>query len=198
MGSPADQWQKRRPNDARHTANRSGAIAWRASIELACGLRSDGSMSAADTGNGHGDGRRYRALVVDDERDFRYLMTMFLQRSGFPFDIDAVSNGAEALRRVEAAVPDIILLDVMMPVMDGIECCRRLRADARTRTVPILMLTALDEVSDRTRGLLAGADDYLAKPFDRGELLARVRRILERAYGYAADPPSATVRSAAR
>jgi DNA-binding response OmpR family regulator len=140
--------------------------------------------------------RCYRALVVDDERDFRHLMTMFLKRSGLPFEVDAVANGAEALAHVAADPPDLILLDVMMPEMDGIELCRRLRANERTRAIPVLMLTALDEVADRTRGFLAGADDYLAKPFDRGELLARVRRILERAYGYRADPPAAAVRSA--
>jgi DNA-binding response OmpR family regulator len=142
--------------------------------------------------------RRYRALVVDDERDFRHLMSMFLARSGLPIDVEAVVNGAEALRHIETIVPDLILLDVMMPEMDGIECCRRLRADQRTRDVPVLMLTALDEAADRTRGFLAGADDYLAKPFDRGELLARVRRILERAYGYAAEPPSVGARPVPR
>lgn len=141
--------------------------------------------------------RCYRTLVVDDERDFRYLMLMFLQRSGLPCEVVTAVNGADALQQIAQAVPDLILLDVMMPEMDGIELCRRLRADERTRGVPILMLTALDQVSDRTRGFLAGADDYLAKPFDRGELLARVRRMLERAYGYAATPPPAAVRSAA-
>jgi DNA-binding response OmpR family regulator len=128
--------------------------------------------------------RRFRALVVDDERDFRHLMTVFLQRSGMPIDVVAVGTGAEAVVQMHATDFDILLLDVMMPEMDGFEVCRRLRADKRTRSVPILMLTALDEATDRTRGFLAGTDDYLAKPFDRGELLARVRRILQRTYGY--------------
>ncbi len=141
--------------------------------------------------------RRYRALVVDDERDFRHLMTMFLRRSGMPIDVDAVSTGADALRQVEAEPPDLILLDIMMPEMDGFEVCRRLRADDRTRAIPILMLTALDDVSDRTRGFLVGTDDFLGKPFDRGELLARVRRILQRTYGYA-DQPAAVGQVAAR
>jgi len=156
------------------------------------------AMAANGDGNVDGRSRRFRALVVDDERDFRHLMSMFLARSGLPVEVEAVANAAEALRHIDACLPDIILLDVMMPEMDGIELCRRLRADERTRDVPVLMLTALDEAADRTRGFLAGADDYLAKPFDRGELLARVRRILERAYGYAAEPPGAAVRSAAR
>jgi DNA-binding response OmpR family regulator len=128
--------------------------------------------------------RRFRALVVDDERDFRHLMTLFLQRSGMPIDVEAVSNGAEAVTRLSSEPFDLILLDIMMPEMDGFEVCTRLRSDARTRPIPILMLTARDESTDRTRGFLAGTDDYLAKPFDRGELLARVRRILQRTYGY--------------
>jgi DNA-binding response OmpR family regulator len=128
--------------------------------------------------------RSFRALVVDDERDFRLLMTMFLRRSGMPIEVDQVSTGAEALRHVAQHVPDLILLDVMMPEMDGYEVCARLRADPHTADIPILMLTALDEIANRTRGFLAGTDDYLSKPFDRGELLARVRRILQRTYGY--------------
>jgi len=140
--------------------------------------------------------RRYRALVVDDERDFRHLMTIFLRRSGMPIDVDAVSNGAEALQHVASAPPDLILLDVMMPEIDGFEVCRQLRADDSTRAIPILMLTALDEVADRTRGFLAGTDDYLGKPFDRGELLVRVRRILQRTYGYAAELPEPVARVA--
>jgi DNA-binding response OmpR family regulator len=156
---------------------------------------------SGEPSNGHGEtpaqpARRYRVLIVDDERDFRHLLTMFLRRSGMPVDIDAVANGAEALRQVETDPPDLILLDVMMPGMDGFEVCRQLRADDRTRAIPILMLTALDEIADRTRGFLAGTDDYLGKPFDRGELLARVRRILQRTYGYAEELRSAIVRAA--
>jgi two-component system OmpR family response regulator len=135
--------------------------------------------------------RRFRALVVDDERDFRHLMTMFLQRSGMPIDVEVVVNGAEAVRLAAADPPDLILLDVMMPEMDGFEVCAWLRAHEPTRSIPILMLTALDGPADRTRGFLAGADDYLAKPFDRGELLARVRRILQRTYGYGNEAPEA-------
>jgi two-component system OmpR family response regulator len=142
--------------------------------------------------------RRYRALVVDDERDFRHLMTIFLRRSEMPIDVDTVCTGAEALRHAEAQPPDLILLDVMMPEMDGFEVCRQLRADDRTRAIPILMLTALDDVADRTRAFLVGTDDYLGKPFDRGELLARVRRILQRTYGYAQEPPARAVRAAAK
>jgi len=142
--------------------------------------------------------RRFRALVVDDERDFRHLMTVFLQRSGMPIDVESVNNGAEAVTRISREPVDLILLDIMMPEMDGFEVCTRLRSDPATRAIPILMLTALDDAADRTRGFLAGTDDYLAKPFDRGELLARVRRILQRTYGYgdeALSPPAAAARA---
>jgi DNA-binding response OmpR family regulator len=141
--------------------------------------------------------RRFRALVVDDGRDFRHLMTVFLQRSGMPIDVEAVNNGAEAVTRISRQPVDLILLDIMMPEMDGFEVCTRLRSDPVTRPIPILMLTALDDAADRTRGFLAGTDDYLAKPFDRGELLARVRRILQRTYGYG-DPAVAPAAVSAR
>lgn len=134
--------------------------------------------------------RRYRVLVVDDERDFRHLITLFLQRSGMPIDVETAANGVEGLAMARTNPPDLVALDAMMPTMNGFEVCQQLRADARTHDTPILMLTSLDEPVDRTRGFLAGVDDYLAKPFDRGELLARVRRILQRTYGYGAvDAP---------
>lgn len=135
--------------------------------------------------------RRYRVLVVDDEPDFRHLIALFLQRSGMPIEVQTAASGGEALATAFASRLDLVVLDVMMPGTNGFEVCERLRADARTRDTPVLMLTSLDEPIDRTRGFLAGVDDYLAKPFDRGELLARVRRILQRTYGYAspAAPP---------
>ncbi len=139
--------------------------------------------------------RRYRVLVVDDERDFRHLIDLFLRRSGMPIDVETAGGGVDALTLAFAQPPDLVLLDVMMPELNGFEVCRRLRADARTRAVPVLMLTALDEPADRTRGFLAGVDDYLAKPFDRGELLARVRRILQRTYGYGELPAGADGRA---
>jgi DNA-binding response OmpR family regulator len=141
--------------------------------------------------------RRYRAMVVDDERDFLHLMTMFLQRSGMPIDVEAVGSGAEALQQAIESPPDLVLLDLMMPDIDGFEVCSRLRSSAATRATPVIMLTALDEPSDRTRGFLAGADDYLAKPFDRGELLARVRRVLQRHYGFG-EPDAVAVAPVAR
>lgn len=150
-------------------------------------MSAESTPSADPPNEGGAPPRRYRVLVVDDERDFRLLMTMFLRRSAMPIDVDVASNGPDALRQVAAQPPDLVLLDVMMPGMDGFAVCHQLRADPRTATIPILMLTALDEAADRTRGFLAGTDDYLGKPFDRGELLARVRRILQRSYGYTGE-----------
>lgn len=127
---------------------------------------------------------RYTILVVDDEPDVRHLLSMFLRRSGMPLDVVTAENGSACLAAALTDPPDLVVLDVMMPELNGFDVCQRLRADARTHDVPVLMLTSLDEPIDRTRGFLAGVDDYLAKPFDRGELLARVRRILQRTYGY--------------
>jgi DNA-binding response OmpR family regulator len=125
----------------------------------------------------------YRALVVDDQPDFRRLVSFTLENSGLPIAVQTASSGAEALEHVENDKPDVILLDVMMPDMDGFEVCERLRGNVRTAFIPILMLTALDDSGNRARGFLAGTDDYIAKPFARAELLARVRRLLERSYG---------------
>ena len=122
-----------------------------------------------------------RALVIDDDRAVRDALrrALILER----YDVKVAEGGLEGLQSVEETRPDVIVLDVMMPDVDGIEVCRRLRAQG-DRT-PILMLTARDAVSDRIDGLDAGADDYLVKPFDVGELAARVRALLRRA---AEDP----------
>ena len=127
--------------------------------------------------------RTYRALVVDDQADFRRLVSFTLENSGLPISVQTASSGREALEHVEQDKPDVILLDVMMPEMDGFQVCEQLRGNVRTAFIPILMLTALDDSSSRARGFLAGTDDYIAKPFARAELLARVRRLLERSYG---------------
>jgi type IV pilus assembly protein PilB len=139
--------------------------------------------------------RRFRALVIDDERDFRYLVKVFLEHSGIPIEVELASNGREGVEKARANLPDIILLDVMMPEMDGFEVCKMLRADVHTAFVPILMLTALDDSASRTRGFMAGTDDYISKPFDRRELLARFRRVLGRTYG--AGMPEGTPRGGA-
>jgi len=115
-------------------------------------------------------------LVVDDDAPIRRMLQRTLTAGGF--EIEAVADGGAALARVERSVPDVIVLDVAMPGMDGLAVVRRLRA--KRLAVPILLLTARDAVPDRVAGLDAGADDYLVKPFDPDELSARVRALLRR------------------
>jgi two-component system response regulator MprA len=117
-----------------------------------------------------------RVLVVDDEPAVRESLDRALRLEGF--DVELASDGDEALRRVGQSGPDVVVLDVLMPGLDGLSVCRLLRT-AGIRT-PVLMLTARDAVSDRVAGLDAGADDYLVKPFALEELFARVRALLRR------------------
>jgi two-component system, OmpR family, response regulator MprA len=117
-----------------------------------------------------------RVLVVDDEPAVRESIERVLRHDGF--EVAVASDGREAIRRLPVVRPDVVLLDVLMPQIDGLEVCRRMR-DTGDRT-PVLMLTARDAVNDRVTGLDAGADDYLAKPFALEELLARVRALLRR------------------
>ncbi len=135
------------------------------------------------------DRRRYRALVVDDHEDMRHLIKFTLEHSGLPITTNCVANGAEALEAAHSDPPDLILLDIMMPGMDGFQVCEQLRAHVRTAFVPILMLTARDDPDSRARGFIAGTDDYVSKPFARAELLARVRRLIERTYGMVLPQP---------
>ena len=115
-------------------------------------------------------------LVVDDDPELRAALTRALGLDGY--DVRSVGNGKAALDDIAANTPDVVVLDVMMPVVGGLEVCRRLRAKG-DRT-PILVLTARDEVGDRVAGLDAGADDYLVKPFALEELRARLRALLRR------------------
>jgi two-component system phosphate regulon response regulator PhoB len=119
-----------------------------------------------------------RVLVVEDEEALATLLDYNLKREGF--DVEIAGDGEEALLRAEERAPDIVLLDWMLPKISGIEVCRRLRAGASTRNLPIVMLTARSEEADRIRGLDTGADDYLTKPFSTNELLARMRAVLRR------------------
>ncbi|MDX2168555.1 MAG: ATPase, T2SS/T4P/T4SS family [Deltaproteobacteria bacterium] len=128
--------------------------------------------------------RRFEILVVDDEPDFRHLLAMALHQSDLPVAVTLAADGAEALQLAEHHPPDLVLLDIGLPNVDGFEVCARLRAAAPTAEVPILMLTAYDDSENRERGFVAGTDDYIGKPFSHAELLARVRRILQRTYGY--------------
>ena len=122
-------------------------------------------------------GDAVRALVVDDDPELRAALTRALRLDGY--DVTAVSNGLKALEAMPEVAPDVVVLDLMMPFVGGLEVCRRLRAKG-DRT-PILVLTARDQVGDRVEGLDAGADDYLVKPFALEELRARLRALLRRA-----------------
>lgn len=118
-------------------------------------------------------------LVVDDDAAVRNSLDRALRLNGY--EVDLAVDGVDALNRVSASPPDAIVLDVLMPNMDGLEVCRRMRSFGDQ--TPILMLTAQDGVSERVAGLDAGADDYLPKPFALEELLARLRALLRRAAG---------------
>ena len=119
-----------------------------------------------------------RILVVDDEAAVRESLERSLRFEGYEVVVVA-GDGAEALERVRQDRPDAVVLDVLMPRLDGLEACRRLRA--RGDDLPLLLLTARDGVADRVNGLDVGADDYLVKPFALEELLARLRALLRRA-----------------
>jgi two-component system, OmpR family, alkaline phosphatase synthesis response regulator PhoP len=120
-----------------------------------------------------------RILVVEDDPDIAQLVARYLDKAGFTTEI--ASSGRDALQVVGVRPPDLLVLDLMLPQVDGLEVCRMLRAGASTSALPIIMLTARAEESERIVGLELGADDYLAKPFSPGELVARVRALLRRA-----------------
>lgn len=117
-------------------------------------------------------------LVVEDEDSLGTLLRYNLEKEGFTVSVCA--DGEEALVRIDEKQPDLVILDWMLPKVSGIEVCRRLRRNPETRNLPILMLTARGEESDRIRGLDTGADDYVVKPFSMVELAARVRAVLRR------------------
>jgi len=117
-------------------------------------------------------------LVVDDEADLLTLVRYNLERDGF--EVGEAVDGEEAMTMIAERRPDLVLLDWMLPRLSGIEVCRRIRRAAETQNLPIIMLSARGEESDRVRGLDYGADDYIVKPFSPSELLARVRAVLRR------------------
>ncbi len=115
-------------------------------------------------------------LVVDDEKNIVDLASLYLEREGF--EVDSAMDGEEALKKIKAAKPALVVLDLMLPKVDGWEVCRRVRAQSQ---VPIIMLTARSDDVDKIVGLELGADDYLTKPFNPRELVARVKAVLRRA-----------------
>jgi DNA-binding response OmpR family regulator len=121
-------------------------------------------------------------LVVEDDHDISDLIVRYLQKAGHT--VEAVTSGSAVLPRVRAMPPDAIVLDLMLPGMDGLLVCQALRADPATAAIPVIMLTARGEEADRIRGLELGADDYVTKPFSPKELTARVAALLRRAQRY--------------
>jgi len=117
-------------------------------------------------------------LVVEDEEDIQQLVSYNLVRAGF--DVDCADSGEDALQRIREKQPDLVLLDLMLPGMDGAEVCRALRLDEQSREVPIIMLTAKGEEEDVMAGLDLGADDYVTKPFSPGVLISRIKAVLRR------------------
>ncbi|MEW6303733.1 MAG: response regulator transcription factor [Verrucomicrobiota bacterium] len=124
---------------------------------------------------------RPKLLVVDDEPDAVELIDFNLKGAGF--EVTTAGDGAEALRKARTVAPDLIVLDLMLPEIDGLEVCKLLRRDPATSAIPIIMLTAKAAEIDRILGLELGADDYMTKPFSPRELVLRVKGILRRSHG---------------
>jgi len=130
--------------------------------------------------------RLARVLVVEDEQDVAELIRFNLSREGY--DVQVALNGAEALRQAREFRPEVILLDIMVPQLNGWEVCRRLKQEAETRAIPVIMVTGRVEEGDKVLGFELGADDYVTKPFSPRELVARVRAVLRR--GRSAESPA--------
>ncbi|MDY4012066.1 MAG: response regulator transcription factor, partial [Fusobacterium gastrosuis] len=120
-----------------------------------------------------------KILVVEDEKDLNSVITRHLKKNNF--SVDSVFDGEEALNFLEYENYDLVILDIMMPKLNGYEVVKKLRT--KQNETPVLMLTAKDNIEDKVKGLDLGADDYLVKPFDFNELLARIRAIIRRKYG---------------
>ena len=118
-------------------------------------------------------------LVIEDEASLTTLLRYNLESQGFR--VASIANGGDAMGAIAAATPDLVLLDWMLPGVSGIEICRKIRRDPQTRALPVILLTARGEESDRVRGLDCGADDYVVKPFGVAELIARIGAVLRRA-----------------
>jgi len=126
----------------------------------------------------HETGRKVRVLVVEDEADLQELLRFNLERDGF--EVTTADTGEQAVKLVADQQPDLILLDLMLPRMDGLDVCRRIKADPAAGQIPIIMVTAKGEDADVVSGLELGADDYITKPFSPRILMARVRAVLRR------------------
>ena len=121
-----------------------------------------------------------RILVAEDDPDIGNLLDHYLRKAGFMATV--VTSGRDVMPQIKREAPDLVVLDLMLPGLDGLSVCRAIRADANTAAIPIIMLTAKAEESDRIVGLELGADDYITKPFSPNEVVARVRALLRRAH----------------
>ncbi len=128
-------------------------------------------------------------LLVDDEPNIIDLARMYLQQEGFR--VESAGDGEAALEKIDESAPALVVLDLMLPKLDGWDVCRRIRSDEATKDLPLIMLTARDDDVDKIVGLELGADDYLTKPFNPRELVARIKAILRRAQKSAAAPEDA-------
>ena len=124
-------------------------------------------------------------LIVEDDRNIAELLQLYLEKEGY--SVTVAADGGQGLTKYRAIHPDLVLLDVMMPVMDGWSVCRSIRSESQT---PIIMLTAKSETEDKVNGLRSGADDYITKPFEMKEVLARIEAVLRRSSGGAAEKKS--------
>jgi two-component system phosphate regulon response regulator PhoB len=129
---------------------------------------------------------KQKILVVDDEPEAVELVEFNLKQAGY--DVVTAADGAEAIRKARSASPDLVVLDLMLPEIDGLEVCKLLRGDPATLGIPIIMLTAKAAEIDRVLGLELGADDYLTKPFSPRELVLRIKKVLARGQGPAETP----------
>jgi two-component system phosphate regulon response regulator PhoB len=129
-----------------------------------------------------------RILVVDDEPDVTELLNYRLRREGY--QVEVINNPLEIMGKAREFNPDLFVLDIMMPELDGLKICRMIRADSKLSSVPIIFLTARGETEDRIKGLELGADDYIAKPFDSKELVLRIALIFRRIQAGGSEPSS--------
>ncbi len=121
---------------------------------------------------------RAKVLVVDDEEYIQHILNFSFGAEGY--EVITAGNGEEAIAKAKAEKPDVIVLDIMLPKMDGYEACKRLKSDPQTKGIPIILLTAKGREADRKLGSQAGADDYVVKPFSPGRLIERVEGMLKR------------------
>ncbi|MBF8305069.1 MAG: Response regulatory protein [Acidobacteria bacterium] len=180
VGAPADA----EPVAASVAAEQASAVSVGAAVRPEPG--GDGQRSALPAdgdAQAQAPSKKPLILVVDDDASIRMIVTKSLEQLPFPVEIQSASNGVEGFEMIRNIRPDMVVLDIMMPGMDGFEVCQKLRSQVETAFIPVIMLTANPSEEGRIKGYLAGTDDYLAKPFNIAELHARVSRLLRRAYG---------------